>query len=164
MDRGSAADSRLTRSTSVIESTSMMSVSSRWRPTACQKRILESFFANGTRKPSVEQVNRITAELQLHGPVEGKNVFFWFQNAAARDKRKRERPETSSPKWPAVLKPRNWTSLFRSKKSSDKKSYVQMEEEEEEEEEEVDSGPRRNSSVDPSDIRTLELFPLHPDL
>ncbi|GLJ10323.1 hypothetical protein SUGI_0126190 [Cryptomeria japonica] len=95
MDSGSAADSRLTRSTSVIESTGMRSVSSRWKPTESQKRILESFFANGTRKPSVEQVNRITAELQLHGPVEVKNVFFWFQNAAAREKRKRERPETS---------------------------------------------------------------------
>ncbi|GLJ10325.1 hypothetical protein SUGI_0126230 [Cryptomeria japonica] len=95
MDCGSTSDFRLTRSTSVIESTSMRSVSTRWKATESQKRILESFYANGTRKPSVEQVNRITAELQLHGRVEGKNVFFWFQNATAREKRKRERPETS---------------------------------------------------------------------
>ncbi|GLJ10320.1 hypothetical protein SUGI_0126130 [Cryptomeria japonica] len=160
MDRGSAADSRLTRSASLVDGASMRSVCTKWKPTESQKRILESFFASGTRKPSVEQVNRITAELQLYGPVEGKNVFYWFQNAAARDRRKREKPETSSSKWPAVLKPRSWTSLFRSKRSSDRKSSVQMEEEEEE----VDSGPRRYSSVDPSDIRTLDLFPLHPDM
>ncbi|XP_059072883.1 WUSCHEL-related homeobox 4-like isoform X2 [Cryptomeria japonica] len=157
MDRGSAADSRLNRSASVVDSASMRSGFS----------ILNSKFASGTRNPSVDEINRITAELQRHGPVEGKNVFFWFQNAAARDKlkkekavscdrRKKEKAESSS-KWPAVFRPRSWTSLFRAKRSSER-SNVQ------EEEEEVDSGPRRNSSVEPADIRTLELFPLHPDL
>lgn len=33
----------------------------------------------------------------------------------------------------------------------------------EEEEEEVANGPRRYSSVDPSEIRTMELFPLRPN-
>ncbi|GLJ17906.1 hypothetical protein SUGI_0313730 [Cryptomeria japonica] len=58
-----------------------------------------------------------SAKLPRHGPVEGKKVFYWFQNAAGRGKRKKEEPERSS-KWPSVLKARNWTSLFRLKRSS----------------------------------------------
>ncbi|GLJ17914.1 hypothetical protein SUGI_0313960 [Cryptomeria japonica] len=149
MDRGSAADSRLIRSGSAVESASVRSSCSRWKPTDNQKRILESLFANGTRKPCLEEIERITADLQGHGPhVQGKNVFYWFQNATAREKRMKE----SSSRLPSVFKARNWTSLFRSKKRSSEKSYVEGEED------------RRYSSVDPSDVRTLELFPLHPGL
>ncbi|GLJ17922.1 hypothetical protein SUGI_0314180 [Cryptomeria japonica] len=93
-------DSGLIRSASVVESARIRRALSRWRPT--------------------EKLLRL-------GPVEGKKVFYWFQNAAGRDKRKKEEPERSS-KWPAVL------------------SYVQ--------EEEVDSGsgagkPTGQSVMDP---------------
>ncbi|GLJ25423.1 hypothetical protein SUGI_0486880 [Cryptomeria japonica] len=87
-----------------------------------QRRILEYLFASGTRNPCLEEIERITADLQGHGHAS---------------------------RLPSVLKAPNWTSLFRSKRSSEK-SYAQEEED------------RRYSSVDPSDVRTLELFPLHP--
>ncbi|GLJ16802.1 hypothetical protein SUGI_0289510 [Cryptomeria japonica] len=74
-------------------------------------------------------------------------MVYWFQNATAREKWMKK----SSSRLPSVLKAPNWTSLFRSKRSSEK-SYAQEEED------------HRYSSVDPSDVRTLELFPLHPGL
>lgn len=49
---------------------------------------------SGLRHPSVQDINRITVELQCHGPVESKNVAYWFQNSNAKEKRKNERPET----------------------------------------------------------------------
>ncbi|GLJ11692.1 hypothetical protein SUGI_0174750 [Cryptomeria japonica] len=73
---------------------SMRSGFSRWKPTEIQKSILNSKFASETRNPSVEEINHITTELQCHGPVEGKNAFFWFQNAACRDKQIKEKVES----------------------------------------------------------------------
>ncbi|GLJ17908.1 hypothetical protein SUGI_0313820 [Cryptomeria japonica] len=69
-------------------------------------------------------------ELLRHGPVEGKKVFYCFQNGAGREKRKKE-PER-------LLKVQNWTSLFRSKRSTDKSSV---------QEEEVDPGSGANSRL-----------------
>ncbi|GLJ17911.1 hypothetical protein SUGI_0313910 [Cryptomeria japonica] len=73
-----------------------------------------------------------SAKLLRHGPVEGKKVFYCFQNGAGRGKRKKE-PERSS-----VLKVQNWTSLFRSKRSTDKSSV---------QEEEVDRGSGADSRL-----------------
>ncbi|GLJ17915.1 hypothetical protein SUGI_0314000 [Cryptomeria japonica] len=75
MDRGSAADSRLIRSASVVESARVRRALSRWRP--------------------VEREIDMWTELLRHGPVEGKKVFYCFQNGAGREKRKKE-PERSS--------------------------------------------------------------------
>ncbi|GLJ26242.1 hypothetical protein SUGI_0504270 [Cryptomeria japonica] len=72
----------------------MRSDFSRWKPTKIQKSVLNSKFASGTRNPPLEEINHITIELQCHGPVKGKNVFFWFQNAACRDKQKKEKAES----------------------------------------------------------------------
>ncbi|KAH9331021.1 hypothetical protein KI387_003129, partial [Taxus chinensis] len=84
----------LVRSSSVAETTSRgadsVIVPTRWKPTPEQKHILESMFANGIRNPSTSYITEITADLQRYGRVEGKNVFYWFQNANARDKRKKE--------------------------------------------------------------------------
>ncbi|GLJ17923.1 hypothetical protein SUGI_0314190 [Cryptomeria japonica] len=63
VDPGSGADSRLMRSAIVVESASC-----RWKPIEAQKRM--SIFASGTRNPSFEQINRISAELKPHGVVE----------------------------------------------------------------------------------------------
>ncbi|GLJ17872.1 hypothetical protein SUGI_0312620 [Cryptomeria japonica] len=148
----SSSRSRLSRSTSVTEATGIAKVASRWKPTAQQKQILESIYNNGTRNPSLEYVNEITIQLRQYGKVEGKNVFYWFQNYQAREKRKKE----SGSKWPAMFRSKKWTEFFSSKKSS-------KTEDEEDEGEEVSSDPRRNSSMAASDVRTLELFPLRPD-
>ncbi|GLJ17920.1 hypothetical protein SUGI_0314160 [Cryptomeria japonica] len=73
---GSGADSRIRRSAIVVESASC-----RWKPIETQKRRSVSIFASGTRNPSFEQINRISAELKPHGVVEVysgacRNYFF----------------------------------------------------------------------------------------
>nr|QGM50362.1 Zm-WUS2 [Expression vector pHP80770]QGM50371.1 Zm-WUS2 [Expression vector pHP83027]QGM50374.1 Zm-WUS2 [Expression vector pHP83621]QGM50388.1 Zm-WUS2 [Expression vector pHP87078]QGM50391.1 Zm-WUS2 [Expression vector pHP85848]QGM50395.1 Zm-WUS2 [Expression vector pHP87598]QGM50398.1 Zm-WUS2 [Expression vector pHP88158]QIN53505.1 ZM-WUS2 [Cloning vector 6-AXIG:WUS2:IN2]QJD07417.1 ZM-WUS2 [Cloning vector pLGS1] len=63
---------------------------SRWTPTPEQIRMLkELYYGCGIRSPSSEQIQRITAMLRQHGKIEGKNVFYWFQNHKARERQKR---------------------------------------------------------------------------
>lgn len=66
-------------------------VSSRWNPTPEQLRTLEELYRRGTRTPSAEQIQHITAQLRRYGKIEGKNVFYWFQNHKARERQKRRR-------------------------------------------------------------------------
>ncbi|OAY46534.1 WUSCHEL-related homeobox 1 [Manihot esculenta] len=66
-------------------------VSSRWNPTPEQLRTLEELYRRGTRTPSAEQIQNITAQLRRYGKIEGKNVFYWFQNHKARERQKRRR-------------------------------------------------------------------------
>ncbi|XP_047340115.1 WUSCHEL-related homeobox 1-like [Impatiens glandulifera] len=72
-------------------------VSSRWNPTPEQLQTLEELYRRGTRTPSADQIQHITAQLRRFGKIEGKNVFYWFQNHKARERQKRRRQlETSS--------------------------------------------------------------------
>ncbi|KAK2976262.1 hypothetical protein RJ640_000634 [Escallonia rubra] len=66
-------------------------VSSRWNPTSEQLQTLEELYRMGTRTPSAEQIQQITAQLRRYGKIEGKNVFYWFQNHKARERQKRRR-------------------------------------------------------------------------
>ncbi|KAH9626324.1 hypothetical protein KSS87_012868 [Heliosperma pusillum] len=66
-------------------------VSSRWNPTPEQLTALEELYRCGTRTPSAEQIQHITAQLRRYGKIEGKNVFYWFQNHKARERQKRRR-------------------------------------------------------------------------
>ncbi|KAH0461191.1 hypothetical protein IEQ34_008766 [Dendrobium chrysotoxum] len=43
------------------------------------------------RTPNAQQIEKITAELIKHGRIEGKNVFYWFQNHKARERQKQKR-------------------------------------------------------------------------
>ncbi|KDP44153.1 hypothetical protein JCGZ_05620 [Jatropha curcas] len=70
---------------------STTSSSSRWCPTPEQLMILEELYRNGIRTPNASQIQRITAHLSLYGKIEGKNVFYWFQNHKARDRQKLRR-------------------------------------------------------------------------
>lgn len=64
--------------------------STRWAPTSDQVRILkELYYNNGVRSPSAEQIQRISARLRQYGKIEGKNVFYWFQNHKARERQKK---------------------------------------------------------------------------
>ncbi|CAN6478533.1 unnamed protein product [Victoria cruziana] len=73
-------------------------VRSRWSPTADQLRWLEDVYRRGLRTPSAEQIQSITAQLRRFGKIEGKNVFYWFQNHKARERQKRRRrSETAAP-------------------------------------------------------------------
>nr|Q8LL11.1 RecName: Full=Protein WUSCHEL; AltName: Full=PhWUS; AltName: Full=Protein TERMINATOR [Petunia x hybrida]AAM90847.1 wuschel protein [Petunia x hybrida] len=64
--------------------------STRWTPTTDQIRILKDlYYNNGVRSPTAEQIQRISAKLRQYGKIEGKNVFYWFQNHKARERQKK---------------------------------------------------------------------------
>ncbi|KAF4402604.1 hypothetical protein G4B88_012389 [Cannabis sativa] len=65
--------------------------SSRWTPTPEQLLVLEELYQHGKRTPTAQQIQEITIMLRRFGKIEGKNVFYWFQNHKARDKRKRRK-------------------------------------------------------------------------
>lgn len=71
--------------------TQQVVVSSRWNPTPEQLQTLEELYRRGTRTPTAEQIQHITTELRRYGKIEGKNVFYWFQNHKARERQKRRR-------------------------------------------------------------------------
>lgn len=65
-------------------------VGSRWNPTKEQIDLLESLYRQGIRTPSAEQIQQITGRLRAFGHIEGKNVFYWFQNHKARQRQKQK--------------------------------------------------------------------------
>lgn len=65
--------------------------STRWCPTPEQLMILEEMYRGGIRTPNASQIQQITAHLSFYGRIEGKNVFYWFQNHKARDRQKLRR-------------------------------------------------------------------------
>ncbi|PRQ43364.1 putative transcription factor Homobox-WOX family [Rosa chinensis] len=61
----------------------------RWTPTPDQLRILQELYYDKVLKsPTPEQIQEICLHLQQYGQIEGKNVFFWFQNLKARERQK----------------------------------------------------------------------------
>ncbi|KAK8683556.1 hypothetical protein V6N13_039615 [Hibiscus sabdariffa] len=65
--------------------------STRWCPTPEQVMILEEMYRSGIKTPNASQIQRITSHLSLYGKIEGKNVFYWFQNHKARERQKLRR-------------------------------------------------------------------------
>ncbi|KAL8230924.1 hypothetical protein R6Q57_000702 [Mikania cordata] len=125
----------------------------RWNPTQEQIGILEMLYRGGMRTPNAQQIEQITAQLSKFGKIEGKNVFYWFQNHKARERQKQKR---------------NNLSLNHSPRSIPSSSMINS----------VPSNPRgevvespykkcRSWSFelekDEEDNKTLELFPLHPE-
>ncbi|GAB4847523.1 hypothetical protein Ancab_026582 [Ancistrocladus abbreviatus] len=71
--------------------------STRWTPTTDQIRILKDlYYNNGVRSPNAEQIQRISARLRQYGKIEGKNVFYWFQNHKARERQKKRFTTTTT--------------------------------------------------------------------
>ncbi|CAH2037608.1 unnamed protein product [Thlaspi arvense] len=66
---------------------------SRWNPTPEQMMALEEVYSSVTRTPTTQQIQEIASKLQKYGRIEGKNVFYWFQNHKSRDRLKRRRPD-----------------------------------------------------------------------
>lgn len=62
----------------------------RWNPTKEQIAMLERLYREGIRTPSAEQIQQITGRLKAYGHIEGKNVFYWFQNHKARQRQKQK--------------------------------------------------------------------------
>ncbi|XP_045821852.1 WUSCHEL-related homeobox 2 [Trifolium pratense] len=69
---------------------SSSSSSSRWNPTKEQISMLENLYKQGIKTPSAEEIQQITARLRVYGHIEGKNVFYWFQNHKARQRQKQK--------------------------------------------------------------------------
>ncbi|PWA46324.1 Homeodomain-containing protein [Artemisia annua] len=67
----------------------------RWNPTKEQINMLENLYAQGLRTPTAEQIQDITTRLQTYGHIEGKNVFYWFQNHKARQRQKEKQDHMS---------------------------------------------------------------------
>ena len=58
------------------------------------------------RTPNAQQIEQITAQLGKFGKIEGKNVFYWFQNHKARERQKQKRNSLGlahSPRTPAPI-------------------------------------------------------------
>ncbi|KAK8567556.1 hypothetical protein V6N13_105516 [Hibiscus sabdariffa] len=79
------------------EASQQPSGSSRWNPTPEQLLTLEELYRRGTRTPSAAQIQQIAARLQRFGKIEGKNVFYWFQNHKARERQRRLRQLSKTP-------------------------------------------------------------------
>ncbi|KAJ9166265.1 hypothetical protein P3X46_021042 [Hevea brasiliensis] len=133
----------------------------RWNPTQEQIGILEMLYRGGMRTPNAQQIEQITAQLGRYGKIEGKNVFYWFQNHKARERQKQKRNSlglSHSPRTPGTI-----TSI-----SLDSRGEVERDE---------DSPYKRKCrswafecleleeirSCREEGDRTLELFPLHPE-
>ncbi|KAF6151499.1 hypothetical protein GIB67_016311 [Kingdonia uniflora] len=133
----------------------------RWNPMQEQIGILEMLYKGGMRTPNAQQIEHITSQLSKFGKIEGKNVFYWFQNHKARERQKQKRHSLGliihSPKTPSSI------SLVPEDSSS---GEVGKEED----------GPykrkQRSWQVEYLDDRLcgdhdgdkiLELFPLHPE-
>lgn len=78
----------------------------RWNPTQEQIGILEMLYRGGMRTPNAQQIEQITQQLGKYGKIEGKNVFYWFQNHKARERQKQKRNSlglTHSPRTPSPI-------------------------------------------------------------
>ncbi|KAL3613487.1 hypothetical protein CASFOL_042750 [Castilleja foliolosa] len=92
-----AIDAGKSSTTSSNYNLSARQSSPRWSPTSEQKRILKELYYNyGVRSPSAEQIQRISAKLRQYGKIEGKNVFYWFQNHKARARQKKRSTSTTT--------------------------------------------------------------------
>ena len=80
--------------------------SSRWNPTKEQITVLESLYREGVRTPTAEEIQQIAGKLQEYGKIEGKNVFYWFQNHKARQRQKLKQKPESSGQFNRLLRPK----------------------------------------------------------
>ncbi|KAI3960940.1 hypothetical protein MKW98_019141 [Papaver atlanticum] len=68
-----------------------MCSNSRWNPSKEQIDMLEGFYKAGIKTPSAAEIQDMTSKLRVYGDIEGKNVFYWFQNHKARQKQRQVR-------------------------------------------------------------------------
>ncbi|PSS31444.1 WUSCHEL-related homeobox like [Actinidia chinensis var. chinensis] len=119
-------------------------------------------YRGGMRTPNAQQIEQITVQLGTYGKIEGKNVFYWFQNHKARERQKQKRNSlglSHSPRSPPGTTMTTITLETRGqvereedipcKKKCRSWTFEGLEEEKRFCKEEGD--------------KTLELFPLHPE-
>ncbi|KAL9393939.1 hypothetical protein Peur_013224 [Populus x canadensis] len=85
--------------------------STRWTPTTDQIRILkELYYIKGVRSPNGAEIQQISARLRKYGKIEGKNVFYWFQNHKARERQKKRFTNDVPTQQRTTLKPEDYYS------------------------------------------------------
>ncbi|KAI3835168.1 hypothetical protein MKW92_005651 [Papaver armeniacum] len=150
----------------------------RWNPTQEQIGILEMLYKGGMRTPNAQQIEQITDQLSKYGKIEGKNVFYWFQNHKARERQKQKRSSlglTPSPRTPAPpvtsINMDTNGGVERSEEDNNyyyKRKYRSWGAGETGFQESVNMlnrspSPTSSSSEEEEGDKTLELFPLHPE-
>ncbi|KAK2398590.1 WUSCHEL-related homeobox [Trifolium repens] len=144
----------------------------RWNPTQEQIGILEMLYRGGMRTPNAQQIEQITVQLSKYGKIEGKNVFYWFQNHKARERQKQKRNSLG-----LVHSPRTPTTTLVSSTFSTITTLDSPKKEELMERDQGDDSPLKKSRSWPfkyleeknwsickqEEQKTLELFPLHPE-
>ncbi|PIA52880.1 hypothetical protein AQUCO_01000626v1 [Aquilegia coerulea] len=133
----------------------------RWNPTQEQIGILEMLYKGGMRTPNAHQIEHITAQLGKYGKIEGKNVFYWFQNHKARERQKQKRNSLGLSHSPRTL-------AATTVSSSDASGEAEKEEDSQYKRkhrswaiEYIEESNRLYGSEEGD--KTLELFPLHPE-
>lgn len=135
----------------------------RWNPTQEQIGLLEMLYRGGMRTPNAQQIEQITAQLEKYGKIEGKNVFYWFQNHKARERQKQKRNSLGLGHCP-----RTYTATIATIAADTIRGHEEREE---------DSPKKRKCRtwIMPECLeedkrhcreegdKTLELFPLHPE-
>ncbi|KAL0432530.1 UNVERIFIED_CONTAM: WUSCHEL-related homeobox 4 [Sesamum latifolium] len=141
----------------------------RWNPTQEQIGILEMLYRGGMRTPNAQQIEQITAQLGKYGKIEGKNVFYWFQNHKARERQKQKRSSLG-----LAHSHRTSASPFTTTTAAgclglDGSSYKRkwrswgFDKCVEEEEEDSRYCCTEEEGEGEGEDRTLKLFPLHPE-
>ncbi|XP_010270556.1 PREDICTED: WUSCHEL-related homeobox 4-like [Nelumbo nucifera] len=134
----------------------------RWNPTQEQIGILEMLYRGGMRTPNAQQIEKITAQLGKFGKIEGKNVFYWFQNHKARERQKQKRNSLGlvhSPRTPpatTVALDVNRDEIEREEDSHYKRKHRGWAIEFFQQDRGFCGGGEEGD-------KTLELFPLHPE-
>ncbi|KAL8145200.1 WUSCHEL-related homeobox 4-like [Apium graveolens] len=153
----------------------------RWNPTQEQIGILEKLYKEGMRTPNSQQIEQITSRLAKYGKIEGKNVFYWFQNHKARQRQKLKRHGLGlahSPRTSIALKSssssedqefeegpskrKRSTKLLECNKMSTAKDEDRVVSTKSEPLSHRLFGIITNPNINGAD-ETLELFPLHPE-
>ncbi|KAL8128063.1 WUSCHEL-related homeobox 4 [Apium graveolens] len=140
----------------------------RWNPTQEQIGILEMLYRGGMRTPNAQQIEQITTQLGKYGKIEGKNVFYWFQNHKARERQKQKRknlglshsPRSSSTSFSTITLCTKGEKQVQESSPILKRKCTAWSFEKLEEDKSYNS--REDEESDKTN-KTLELFPLHPE-
>ncbi|KAL5071865.1 hypothetical protein RYX36_022752 [Vicia faba] len=143
----------------------------RWNPTQEQIGILEMLYRGGMRTPNAQQIEQITLQLSKYGKIEGKNVFYWFQNHKARERQKQKRNSLGLPHSPRTPTTTLVSSTFSTITTLDtpKRGEGMKRNQEDSPLKKSRSWPfeyleeQTWSSICKEEHKTLELFPLHPE-
>ncbi|KAF5955580.1 WUSCHEL-related homeobox 4 isoform X1 [Camellia sinensis] len=139
----------------------------RWNPTTEQIGILEMLYRGGMRTPNAEQIEQITAQLGKYGKIEGKNVFYWFQNHKARERQKQKRNSASLLGLGHCTRSIPATTIATITLDTSTRGQVEREEESPNKRKcrtwVLESLEEDKRYCKEEGDKTLELFPLHPE-